>query len=232
MNRTDLLVAATHHCDVSGVERVGGWLNPNLDRLDELDPDLVVTADALQAELRDDLRERGHAVHHVDATTLSEVVASFESLGRAVGCPETSARLTSEARACLDRVREAVAGRDRPVVYCEEWSDPPMAAGNWVPEAVETAGGRYPFVDSGERSREVSVAEVEVAGPEHVFLHVCGHGDSVDPATVAERDWDLPAVESGQVHVIDDSLLNQPSPKLIDGIEEVAATLHPDTSFE
>ena len=87
MGRTEALVAATHHCDVRDAERIGGWLNPDFDRLDALDPDLVVTADALQADLRDDLRERDHSVHHVDATTLPEVLDSFESLGRAVGSP-------------------------------------------------------------------------------------------------------------------------------------------------
>ena len=193
---------------------------------------LLLTADALQADLRDDLRERGFTVNHVDATTLPEVFDSFESLGRAVECPEAGARLAREARTRLDDIREAVAGRERPVVYCEEWSDPPMAAGNWVPEAVEAAGGRCPFVEPGKRSREISAVEVEDANPEHVVLHICGRGDRVDPSVVTDRGWDLPAVESGQVHVIDDSLLNQPSPKLIDGIEELARTIHPDVSFD
>ena len=228
MERSELLVATTHHSDVSGTEQIGGWLNPDFDRLDALDPDLILTADALQADLRDDLRERGFAVHHVDATTLPEVLASFEALGRAVGCPEAGARLTSEARDRLGLVQKAIAGRERPVVYCEEWSDPPMAAGNWVPEAVEAAGGICPFVKPGDRSREIPAGEVEDANPEYVFLHVCGRGDRVDPASVTDRGWDLPAIEAGQVHVIDDSLLNQPSPKLIDGIEELARTLHPE----
>jgi len=49
-----------------------------------------------------------------------------------------------------------------------------------------------------------------------------------DPETVTERDWNLPAIERGNVHVLDDSLLNQPSPRLVAGIETLAAKLHPD----
>ena len=232
MGRSDELVAVTNHCDSPDVERIGGWLNPNLDRLDTLDPDLVLTADALQADLRDTLLDRGHAVHHEEATTLPAVLDSFASLGRAVGASQAGARLAREARTRLDRVREAVDGRDRPTVYCEEWSDPPMAAGNWVPEAVETAGGHYPFTEAGERSREVTVEEVERAEPEHVVLHVCGRGDRVDPTSVSERGWDLPAIDCGQVHVIDDSLLNQPSPNLVTGIERLAELLHPEATAE
>jgi iron complex transport system substrate-binding protein len=99
-----------------------------------------------------------------------------------------------------------------------------MAAGNWVPDAVRAAGGRYPFVDPGERSREVDLAAVERATPDHVVVHVCGHGDRIDPATVEERDWAVDA----PVHVIDDSLLNQPSPALIDGVERLARLFHPE----
>ncbi|WP_435179973.1 cobalamin-binding protein [Halorussus sp. AFM4] len=229
LDATDRLAGATHHCEAD-VPAVGGWLNPDYDAVADLDPDLVLTADDLQADVAADLRERGHEVFHAAPTALDEVVESFAELGAAVGLPDEGAALARRAGHRLDRVRRLTPddGADRPVVYCEEWSDPPMAAGNWVPEAVETAGGRYPFVDPGERSREVSATEVETADPDHVVLHVCGHGACADPAAVADRDWDLSAVDRGDVHVLDDSLLNQPSPRLVEGIETLAGTLHGD----
>ncbi|WP_134669357.1 helical backbone metal receptor [Halorussus marinus] len=223
----DRVVGATHHCSDVDAARVGGWLDPDYDAVAALDPDLVVTSDDLQAEVADDLRERGHEVFHAAPATLADVVESFAAFGAAAGLPKAGHDLAWRARSRLDRVRGLVAGRDRPVVYAEEWSDPPMAAGNWVPEAIETAGGRYPFVPPGERSREVSAASVEAAGPEHVVLHVCGHGERSDPAVVADRGWELPAIERDNVHVLDDSLLNQPSPRLIEGVETLAAVLHP-----
>lgn len=224
----DRLVGATHHCSDVDAPAVGGWLNPDYDAVADLDPDLVVTADDLQADVATELRERGHEVYHAAPATLGEVIESFAVLGAAVGLAKAGNDLAWRTRNRLDRVRDLVADRDRPVVYCEEWSDPPMAAGNWVPEAVEAAGGRYPFVAPGERSREVSAAQVETAAPDHVVLHLCGHGDRADPDVVAERGWDLPAVEREDVHVMDDSLLNQPSPRLVEGIETLAAKLHPD----
>jgi len=227
LDATDHLVGATHHCEVEA-PAVGGWLNPDYEAVADRDPDLVLTADDLQADIADDLRERGYEVYHAAPATLDEVVTSFTDLGEAIGRPEAGRALTRRARNRLDRVRRLVPSDDRPVVYCEEWSDPPMAAGNWVPEAVAAAGGRYPFVNPGERSREVSVTEVETAAPEHVVLHLCGHGEQADPASVADRDWNLPAIERGNVYVVDDSLLNQPSPKLVEGVETLASMLHPD----
>ena len=234
LGAADALVGVTHHCappddagsshDVTPVA-VGGWLNPDLDRVGDLDPDVVLTSDGLQADLADDCRERGFDVRHRAPATLDEVIETFAARGADVGRPAAGGRLATDARDRLDRVADAVAGRLRPTVYCEEWSDPPMAAGNWVPDAVRAAGGRYPFVDAGDRSREVDLGAVEAADPDHVVVHVCGHGDRVAPETVENRDWDVDA----PVHVIDDSLLNQPSPALLDGVERLAGLLHSES---
>ena len=237
LGATDRLVGVTNHCEFeasgdespeSDVERVGGWLNPDYDAVAALDPDLVLTADDLQTDVTAELRERGHEVAQFTPATLGDVVESFARLGRCVGLPRAGHDLAWRARSRLDRVRSLVAPYERPVVYCEEWPDPPMAAGNWVPEAVAVAGGNHPFVDPGERSREVSTTAVESAAPEHVVCHYCGLGDGVDPESVAERDLDVPAVERGNVHVLHDSLLNQPSPRLLDGVETLAVRLHPE----
>ena len=237
LGAADVLVGVTHHCDPSadagsahGRESplaVGGWLNPDLDRVADLDPDVVLTSDGLQSDLADACRDRGLAVAHREPATLDDAVATFAARGADVGRTEAGERLAADARDRLDRIADAVADRPRPTVYCEEWSDPPMAAGNWVPDAVRAAGGSYPFVDAGERSREIELDAVAAADPDHVVVHVCGHGDRVDPATVDDRDWGVEA----PTHVIDDALLNQPSPALIDGIERLARLFHP-TAFQ
>ncbi|XVH30624.1 cobalamin-binding protein [Haloferacaceae archaeon DSL9] len=217
------LVGVTAQCELDRPV-VGGWLNPDLDRLEAMDPDLVCTSDPLQAEIAAELRAAGHRVHHSEPATLAEILETFRELGTVAGRPNSGDRLVSTTRERLDAVDARVADRPRPVVYCEEWSDPPMVAGNWVPDAVRAAGGRYPFVESGARSREVDREAVERADPEHAVLHICGFGERVDPSRIADRDWAIdPAV-----HVVDDSLLNQPSPRLIDGVEELSARLHPD----
>ncbi|WP_435182845.1 helical backbone metal receptor [Halobellus sp. EA9] len=226
MGAGEAVVGVTAHCDLDRPV-VGGWLNPDYDRLADLDPDVVCTADGLQREVRDELRDRGYDVCHVEPDTLAAVVDSVEALARAVGRPEAGSALATELRDRIEAVRSRVPERGsdaRPVIYCEEWGDPPMAAGNWVPDAVAAAGGRYPFCEPGERSQEVTRARVAGADPDHVVVHHCGHGDRVDPDVLAERGWDLDA----PVHVFDDDLLNQPSPALVGGIERLAAVLHGD----
>jgi iron complex transport system substrate-binding protein len=220
LDASDCLVGVTTHDDADA-PAVGGWLNPDYDRVAGLEPDVVLTSDELQHEIRDDLRDRGFAVHHTEPATLDDVLASFRDIAGAVGVPERGARLAENCRARIERVRDR-APADRPVVYCEEWDDPPMAAGNWVPDAVAAAGGRYPFVDPGERSREVDGETVRGADPDHAVVHVCGKGDRTDADPAAR--WGLDA----DVHVVDDDLLNQPSPRLVDGIEALGRRLRDD----
>lgn len=234
----DRIVGATTHCGTD-TRVVGGWLNPDYDRVADCDPDVVLTSDDLQREIRDELQDRGFDVAHVEPSTLDDVLASFADIGAAVGLPDAGERLEAESRERVQQVRERVAegteatdggsgtaashgSDDGPVVYCEEWSDPPMAAGNWVPDVVEAAGGRYPFVDPGERSRKVESQVVERADPDHAVVHICGKGERVDADPAAR--WGLNA----DVHVVDDSLLNQPSPRLLDGLELLAEMLRDD----
>ncbi|MDS0298110.1 cobalamin-binding protein [Halogeometricum sp. S1BR25-6] len=226
MGAADRLVGVTAHCDVDvDAPVVGGWLNPDYDRLAESDPDLVCTSDALQSDVRAELRDRGYEVCHVEPARLADVLESFETLGAAVGRPDAGEALAADCRERLAAVEARTPNEpdSAPVVYCEEWSDPPMAAGNWVPDAVAAAGGRCPFVDAGDRSREVDREAVERADPDHVVLHLCGRGDRVSPESFRDRRWDVDAA----VHVLDDSLLNQPSPRLVEGIEALADLLHP-----
>lgn len=221
------LVGVTHNATVDvDAPAVGGWLNPDYDRLDALDPDVVLTGDPLQRDVRDELRERGHAVHHHEPSRLDDVLAGFAARGEAVERAEAGEELAAAGRERVAAVEAAVADAERPRVYCEEWDDPPMAAGNWVPDAVRAAGGEHLLVPPGERSREVERAAVEAADPDHVVAHYCGRGGRGERSTpdFEARGWAVDA----DVHVLDDALLNQPSPALLDGIESLAERLHPD----
>lgn len=228
LRASEVLVGVTHACDGADAGSrptvVGGWPNPDLDAVERLEPTVVLTCDPLQRETADALRERGLGVVHAEPTRLADVFEYVADVGATVGREEAGERVASDLRDRVDRVRAAVPDdpAERPVVYAEEWGDPPMAAGNWVPDAVAAAGGRCPFVPAGERSREVDAATVERLDPDHAVLHWCGADRAPDRGALADRDWDIdPAV-----HVIDDSLLNQPSPRLVDGIEALAGLLH------
>ena len=145
-----------------------------------------------------------------------------------------------EARGLVQALRERIAAVSarvesaaQPRVVCLEWLDPPMCGGHWVPEMVEMAGGVEVLGRRGEDSRAVSWDEMEAAAPEVLVLMPCGF--DVDrilaEAEVLRRDqrWQgLAAVSQGRVHAVHaNAYFSRPGPRLVDGIELLAALLHP-----
>jgi iron complex transport system substrate-binding protein len=107
-----------------------------------------------------------------------------------------------------------------------EWVDPPFTAGHWVPDLLRAAGGEPVAARPGARSVQTTWAEFAAAKPDIVLVTPCGFhldGAARQAATVARH---LP---NAAVWAIDgDGLVVRPGPRLVDGVEAIAAILHPD----
>ncbi len=168
--------------------------------------------------------------------TLADVMRSFADVGQVIGARERAAELVRGLWARLDAVRGAIAGKERPRVVCLEWLDPLMAAGHWVPDQVDAAGGIDVLGESGARSRVVTPEEVVAAQPEVILSMPCGYRLEESVAQVQMvvdvAGWaKLPALKSGNVYALNGSwYFNRPGPRVVDGIEMLARILHPDAS--
>ncbi len=217
----DQILATTSLCDYPvGARRkqsIGGWsTNADLEKVLEKEPDKVFTSDRLQKDFREKLEEAGVKTVHVEPETLEEAYSSIERIGEEVDRSKEAEKLVQEMKKRISAVDlEGVK------IYCEEWSDPPMVSGNWIPDLIEEANGQYMEVDG--RSRETDAKEVESFDPDLIVLNICGAGEKADKTEVTERDgWEeLGAVEKGNVFVVNDSLLNRPGPRLAEGVERL-----------
>ncbi|WP_395656761.1 cobalamin-binding protein [Nocardioides sp.] len=206
------------------------------DALAELDADLVVTQDlcavcAVDVSVVDDaLAYLGcrAEVLTIDPHTLDDVFASISVLGRATNHEDESAALVASLRLRLDRVRERVAGRPRPRVMLLEWTDPPYAPGHWVPEMIEAAGGECLLGRHGEKSQRVLWETVLDAEPEVVVVAPCGYDLTRSQAIAADLQASGVLPTGVTVHAVDaNASWARPGTRLVDGVEELAALLHP-----
>lgn len=94
-----------------------------------------------------------------------------------------------------------------------------MASGNWVPEVARFAGCEQFPLQNGDLSREVTLEEVRQYDPDMIIISWCGAGLLADPAILEQREgWnELRALRDGNIRVIDDSYLNRPGPRLVEG---------------
>ncbi|MGH3361997.1 MAG: cobalamin-binding protein [Nocardioides sp.] len=206
--------------------------------LSGLNADLVVTQDlcavcAVDVSVVDDaLAHLGCTaeVLTIDPHTLEEVLGSIGTLGKATGHETEATDLVASLRERLDAVRARVAGRRRPRVMLLEWTDPPFAPGHWVPEMIEAAGGEPLLGTAGEKSRRVTWEAIHAARPEVVVVAPCGF-DRAAAQDLADQLVDSGALPDGvPVHAVDaNAAWARPGTRLVDGVEELAALLHPPT---
>ncbi|MET7425100.1 ABC transporter substrate-binding protein [Dactylosporangium sp. NPDC005555] len=199
-----------------------------------LDPELILTQDLCRVcalpsgHVSDALEHLGCRadVLSLDPHSLDEVLGTILEVGDRAGVADRAARLVAGLRARLDAVAAAVAGRPRPRVLVVEWTDPPFTAGHWVPDLVTAAGGEPVAAHPGARSRATTWEALTAAAPDVVVVAPCGF--HLDGATEQAR-LVAPRFPDASVWAIDaDGIVVRPGPRLVDGVEALAALLHPD----
>jgi iron complex transport system substrate-binding protein len=162
----------------------------------------------------------------LDPHSLDDVLETILIVGGRIGAGPQAHLVVLSLRERLADVAGRVAGRRRPAVAVVEWIDPPFTAGHWVPDLVTAAGGQPVAARPGIPSTQTSWDVIAAAQPDVVVAAPCGfHLD--DAAAQAEQvAAHLPGVP---VWAIDASgIVVRPGPRLVDGVEALAAILHPD----
>jgi len=205
-------------------------------------PHLVITQDLCHAcaitpsQLAQALRALPSPprVLSLNPSTLDDVLADIERIGEAIGRGQEAAALVEQLRARLQAVLLQVAPAGKhPRVACIEWLDPMYAAGHWVPDMVACAGGVDVLGTAGAPSAPVTWARLRAAKPDVLVIMPCGFPIARTRREVArltkQPGWKtLPAVKTGRVFLVDGpAYFNRPGPRVIDGIEILAACLHP-----
>ena len=207
-----------------------------------LKPDLILTQAACDvcaisaADVEAAVRIAGvdTRVLSLSPVTLTDLFSDILAVGKATGRLAEARELVARLRARIDSLACRVGTLpDRPRVAVIEWLDPPMAAGNWVPEMVRLAGGVDVLGKAGDHSHWITWDDVAAADPDVVILVPCGFTlDRVvaeaGSAAVRPHLEKLRTCHEGRVFAIDGHhLFNRPGPRLVDSLEVLAEILHP-----
>ena len=166
--------------------------------------------------------------------TLTGVLEDIGRVAEAIGADAGGATLCESMSQRMQWVARRTAGAPRRRVACLEWLDPPMGAGNWMPELAVLAGGEPLFGTAGQHTPWLDLADLRRADPETILAVPCGL--ALDRAERELREcWPrlgldgLRATRSGDVFLGDgNALFNRPGPRLVESLEVLAETLHPE----
>src|SRR2546423_2323210 len=196
--------------------------------LEALQPDLILTQNlcavcAVSADNVNELCATDAEVVALDAHTLAEIEGRILSLADLLGVSARGRTVVAEMEAKIAAVGARVADAPCPSVFVAEWLEPPYAAGHWIPEMVEIAGGRDVLGHAGAPSYPTSWETVLNERPELVVVAPCGFDH-----TPAAREARLPPLACRALAVDSTRYSARPAPRLADGIAQLAFLIHPD----
>jgi iron complex transport system substrate-binding protein len=205
------------------LRKIGGFTTFRLDRILELEPDLVLAFSDLQADVVRDLVRAGVPVLASNQRSLAEIFQTILVIGGALGCEAAARGVVVDIQDEIRQVREfSSVWPDRPRVYFEEWGEPAISGIRWVSELIEIAGGSDIFPELRDcrdaPSRVVDPAEVIKRDPEIVVASWCGKPVDLD-AIRGRPGWSgITAVRAGRVHALPSDDLLSPGPSVVRGL--------------
>lgn len=212
--------------------KVGSYVHLQLEAIVALRPDLVLaTRDGNPKEQIQRLEEMGLKIFVLDPRSLEGLFNTLLSLGELLGRREEARALVSGMRERMDGLRRSLQTRPKPRVLLQVGAQPLVVAGadTLQDHLIGLAGGHNVAASLGQGYPMLSLERVLTLAPEVIII-----SSMADPmgAEQEKKRWErwnsLPAVKNGRVHVIDGDLIDRPSPRVVEGLEEMALLIHPE----
>jgi len=235
----DKLVGVTDFCDYPEAAqekpKIGGFSIPNIEEVVALSPDLILATQRHEASIIPALEGRGLAIFALAPKTLDEVLESITLVGEITDREEEASQLVSEMsnriKAVTDKI-DNLPEAQRLKVFYMTWHDPLKTAGGdtWYEELITKAGGINIAHDlSGFPA--INLEAVIDANPQVIITGVgMGTGEDLPLqfAKTEERLRNVDARINNRVYGINLDLSGRAGPRIVDGLEKFAESIHPE----
>jgi len=208
--------------------KVSAFLSAKIDKILDLEPDLVLGFSDLQADICSELVRKGVEVHVFNHRSVGEIFRMMAMLGGMIGQQEKTARLIEELQAGVEKIRQQAAALPRrPRVYFEEWDEPMLSGIRWVSELVEIAGGEdcFPELKDEPLGKDRIIADYETVierQPDIIIGSWCGKKFRAEKVRERPGFEGIPAVRDDELHEIKSVDILQPGPAaLTDGLRQL-----------
>ena len=222
---------STYPSEAELLPRVGSYVRLDIEKIVALKPDLcLATKDGNPKHIVDKIVSLGIPVYVINPQNLQQIMDTITRLGSLLHAEQTAAALVSDMEKRIRQVQARVKNRpDRPRVFFQIDAEPLFSAGTntFIHELIELAGGIN--TTAGEVSYpRYSWEDIIVLQPEIVLISSMAGGLAPEYLLNSWKKWELlSAVKNDQIFVVDAELFDRPTPRLINGLEVIAAIIHP-----
>ena len=242
LEKEDSLVGVTDFCsyppETRSLPKVGGYLNPNLEKLVTLKPDLVIIQ-GNHEKLEKFCKKRGISILYVNMDSISTIYQGIETLGRALHCRERARTLRTQISYGLESLQRDVNRATRQKVFiCLSRSPGSLAnlytvgGSSFISEILKLAGGVNIFDDVMQPYPEASKESLIKRAPEIIIEMRPGEKISANRRKQIISDWDsfqgVPAIKNKRIHILTEDFILIPGPRVAVAARLIAETLHPE----
>ncbi|MBM7551138.1 cobalamin-binding protein [Thalassobacillus pellis] len=240
LDKVDLLVGIDDYSDwpesTNSLPRLGPDLDIDMDKLESLDPDLVLASLSVPGMEKNikGLEDRNIPYIILNPNSLEEIALDVEAVGHALGEENKGKHKAQVFRDAITHFSKLAEGIEvKPKLYWEWWPKPIFTPGkiNWLTEVSALAGAENIFATENEASVQTDWEDVRMRDPDQICMVWVGvKEEKMNPDLIKKRPgWEnMKAVKRNDIHVLEESLYCRPSPRLLEGIEKLASLLHPE----
>ncbi len=217
--------------EMEGLPRLGGAVSQDVETLLALQPDLVLVGDGMD-DLMAALSEEDIPAVVVDPESFSDISACVHLIAKIMAVPERGEEVVQQMEQKVQEISEMteeMEAEERPVVFYEVWPNPLMTEGedSLIDFLITSAGGINAAGDEAGDWIEFSAEDLVDSDPDVI---ITPFSDTISELDRGDRpDWEeLSAVRSDRYYRVDSGVFGRRSPRLMQGLEEVARLLHPD----
>jgi iron complex transport system substrate-binding protein len=213
--------------------RVGSYIHLDFEKIASLHPDLIVATGAGNTRgMVDRLGKLGFQTYVIYPKNFRDILQSIAHIGQVVDRKEEARSIIDGMRKRCERVMELTKGLPRPKVFIQIGDVPivTVGKGSFADDLIRLAGGENIAGKKNEVYPRLGREEILKRSPEVIVISSMNPTGDYQKILQEWTRWKtIPAVKNGRIHLIDSDLLDRPSPRIIDGLEELASVLHPGT---
>ena len=220
--------------EAKNLPKVGGWINPNLEAIIVLRPDLVIMVDEQERIFGEKLRKIGLKTLAVKSKTFRDTLNAILTVGKAVGREEVAKKVAEDVKFKIDEIRQRTKSFKRKRVLFVVGRNPgalsdiyAIAPGSFIDEIITAAGGENVMKEFKGFAVNISKEAVLLLNPE-VIVEI-NHGKKEKEALKVWNELSVvSAVKNGEVHIIWETAFLHPSQRIIEATQILAEILHPE----
>ena len=220
----------------------------NEDLLKELKPDIILTqsqCDVCAVSEKDvksvvkNITGINPDIISVEPNSVKDIFKDIKIIAEALNVVDKGADLIDFMKSRIRTLKKSYDVKSELTVAAIEWIDPLMAAGNWVPELIEMAGGINLFGEAGKHSPWMEYKDLIEKDPHTIIIMPCGYNIQKSiieiDSLIKQKGWkEINAVQNDKVYITDgNQFFNRPGPRIIESLEILIEIFHNDkTDFK